>query len=345
MYRVMRPVSILWAALIVFTASSPFAATLSHWDMVNFLTQSLCLDDSGQPTAQLPLIDDCESMRPQRGDDQAVYFKRDWPDAHYAPHYVLTGHQESDSVMYGTEESPIIEQTMDFGGDADHEFGRFDHADGGQVAILVKGWASLIMTEDANTGVGWFIGEGCRYSREQAKLSWLAFGRDAPAGRWAETTSHLTLQHAPDVCPQNFSVAYLRYRHENVSFPFRLVEGDKVSNIHRILDVIISEHYGGANIAGAAHLERFFFARNLGWIRWERWENVAVHNDPTIAQRAQALATSDRCPPVDYSDSPGAKWIQVGCRNWTTIVRNTTHRTASGFRWRAFEEYLTREEE
>jgi hypothetical protein len=330
--------------LIIIFCNPVFATPLSDSDMINILTQSVCLDRSGKPATQIPYIDDCESMRPQSGADQSVYFKRDWPDVRYAPHYVLTGHQESDSVIYGAEKNPIIEQTLDFGGDADHEFGRFDSADGGQVAVLVKGWASLIMTEDANTGVGWFIGEGCRNSREEGKLSWLAFNRDAPSGRWAETTSRLTLQHASDACPQHFGVAYLRYRHENVSFPFRVVEGDKVSNIHRILDVIISEHYGGANIAEASHLERFFFARNLGWVRWERWENRAVHNDPTIAQRAQALATSDRCPPVDYSNSPGPNWIQVGCRNWTTIVRNTTHRTVSDFHWRAFEEYLTREE-
>ena len=120
--------------------------------------------------------------------------------------------------MYGTTENPIIEQTTDFGGDAENEFGQFDLSDGGQIAVLVRGWASLIMTQDGNTGVGWFIGQGCRHSREDAKLSWLAFNGDAPAGRWAETTSRLTLQHASDVCPNHFGVAYLRYRHESVSF-------------------------------------------------------------------------------------------------------------------------------
>ena len=331
--------------LVAIFSNSTFAAPLSESDMISFLTQSFCLDNSGKPTSQIPYIDDCKAVGPQRGADQAVYFKRDWPDAHYVPHYLLTGHQESDSVMYGSAKDPIIEQTFDFGGDADHEFGQFDHADGGQVAVLVKGWASLIMTEDANTGVGWFIGEGCRHSREEAGLSWLAFNRDAPAGRWAETTSHLTLQHAPDACPQRFGEAYLRYRHESVSFPFRVVVDGKVSNTNRTLDVIISEHYGGANIAGASHLERFFFARNLGLVRWERWENLTVHKDPTIAQRAQALADGDCCPPINYSNLPGSGWIQVYCRNWTTIVRNTTHRTVSDFHWRAFEEYLAREKE
>lgn len=324
---------------IISFASPTYAGPFSDRDIINFLTQSLCLDSSGESTNQAPYVDDCKNMRPQRGADQAAYFKRDWPDAHYAPHYVLTGHQESDSVLYGAENNPIVEQTLDFGGDADHEFGRFDHSDGGQVAVLVKGWASLIMTQDANTGVGWFIGEGCRYSSEEAKLGWLAFNRDTPTGRWAEITHHLSLQHT-FTCPQKFGVAYLRYRYENVSFPFRVVEGDKVSNVARKLNVIISEHYGGTNIAEANHLERFYFARNLGLVRWERWENIALHNDPTITQRAQALASSDRCPPVEYSKAPGSNWIQVGCRNWTTIVRNSAHRTVSSFHWRAFDDYL-----
>ena len=100
-------------------------------------------------------------------------------------------------MMYGSAKNPIIEQTFDFGGDADHEFGLFDDADGGQVAVLVKGWASLIMTEDANTGVGWFIGEGCRHLREEAGLSWLAFNRDAPAGRWPKRQATLLYSTPP----------------------------------------------------------------------------------------------------------------------------------------------------
>ncbi len=90
------------------------------------------------------------------------------------------------------------------------------------------------------------------------------------------------------------------------------------------LDAVVSEHHGGAAIAHAEHLERFYFARDLGLVRWERWENMAVSRLPDRTRMAALIAASGRCPqPVAFSDPPGADWRMVDCRTWTNFVRAT----------------------
>jgi hypothetical protein len=323
--------------------SETFAATLTDTDMENFLVQSLCIDSAGKPTSQIPIIDNCTSMRPQRADDQAIYQKHDWPDQRVYPHYFLTGHQASDSVLWDSAGRPVIEQTLDFGGDPQHHFGYFDSNDAGQVIMLIGGWASAVMTQDARGGVQWLIGEGCKQSAEGGRLSWLLFNRNVSIGAWAATIVHLNIARSQDACPTTFNPAYTQFRREETSFPFRVVQGNSVSVINRTLDIIMTNHYAGAspNPIMNTSLERFFFARNLGWVRWERWENLS---NPAIAARravdsglAQNLVASRRCPAVSDSTAPGPGWYEIDCRTWTTIVRVSKPWTVRDYRWPALQ--------
>jgi hypothetical protein len=327
--------------MIFSTVDVASAASLSINDMINFTTQSLCLDAVGKPSSQIPIIDNCASMRPQRAADIAVYQKHDWPDQRVFPHYYLTGHQASDSVLISSGSTPVIEQTLDFGGDPQHQFERFGANDGGQIVVIVGGWASAVMTEGANGEVQWLIGNGCKRSIEGGKLSWLMFNQDTPTGKWADIVAQLGFGRSASDCPQRFNQAYTRYRREQVVFPFRLVSGNTVTTTNRSLDVIVSEHFGAgsANPASDPHLERFFFARNLGWLRWERWQNVNFRSPdvpPATAIRdAQTLAVAGRCPTVAYSTSPGPGWYQIDCRTWTTITKVTGPWSVSDYRWPA----------
>jgi hypothetical protein len=339
------PKLLIAISFVVIVASNiAFAASLSVDDMVNFLAQSLCLDASGKPTSQIPIIDNCTSMRPQRADDRAVYQKHDWPDQRVYPQYYLTGHQASDSVLVNSTASPVIEQTLDFGGDPDHRFGFMDANDGGQVVLIVHGWATAVMTQDAGAGVQWFTGNGCKRSVEDGRLSWLFFNKAVPTGRWADTVANLGLGHSASDCPQQFNLAYTRFRREQVVFPFRLVNGNTVTTSSRPLDVIVTDHFGGGNAANPAanpSLERFFFARHLGWVRWEAWKNggspAFATRWPAMLQQAKALNAARRCPVVDYSTSPGPGWHEIDCRIWTTIVRVTKPWSVRGYHWPALE--------
>jgi hypothetical protein len=332
---------LLQTLAVLVVINTPSAAALTNADMVNFLAQSLCLNTAGNPTAQIPIIDNCTSMRPQRADDTAVYQKHDWPDRQVYPHYFLTGHQASDSVVISLTNRPVIEQTLDFGGDPQHHFGYFDSNDAGQIVLLVGGWASIVMTQDATGGVQWFIGSGCRGSVGGGRLSWLLFNQTIPSGSWAAIVPSLNIARSPSDCPARFNPAYTRYRREQISFPFRLVQGNTVTMTMRPVDVIITEHFNGRSPDPAldTSLERFYFCNHLGWLRWERWENLAVHNEPQFTERARDLNASARCPAVSYSTAPGPNWVRVGCRTWTTIVKPNKPWSVKDYHWKAVEDF------
>lgn len=331
---------VLAASLSVLGASGAVAARLSDDDMIRFLTQGICLDAIGRPTSQVPVVDNCARVRPQVDTDREVYQKHDWPDMQMYPRHYVVGHQASDSVLVSGVGRPVVEQTLDFGGDPYRQFGRFDREDGGNVVLLANGWASIVMTQDLNSGVAWFIGAGCEHSRQDAAVSWLLFNDDVPTGSWAEGVAHLTNSHSPFFCPRRFAVGLTRFRRERIQFPFRVVQGEKVRMAKFQVDVIISDRFGGANsIAGSRGLERFYHARDLGMIRWERWENLAVHTDSHFATRARDVIASRRCPEVEYSTSPGPTWTRVGCRTWTTIVRPNEPWTVKDYHWRALEDF------
>ncbi len=89
-----------------------------------------------------------------------------------------------------------------------------------------------------------------------------------------------------------------------------------------ILTTLISDHYGGARRDTADHVERFYFTRELGSTRWERWQNAAGNrrfSAAQIAELAMAIAASGRCSAAEMPGG-GAPMVMVDCREWTRIV-------------------------
>jgi len=88
------------------------------------------------------------------------------------------------------------------------------------------------------------------------------------------------------------------------------------------LTTLISEHYGGEHRESADHVERFYFTRELGSTRWERWQNSLHSRDfsaDQVAKAASDLALSRRCSQVD-APAGGAPLVMVDCREWTLIM-------------------------
>ncbi len=331
--------------LLAYLATPPTAPPgigpgLTGTEMLRYLTQAVCLDAAGVPTNLLPIDPACANRRPQAMGDDAVYRKHDWPDS-TDPRRPMTGYQASDSVVLTVDHRDFVVQTFDFG-DTTRSFGRFDEGqgDGGQVLLLVDGWASAAMTEDGGDGVQWFIGEDCRAAPESARrfLSWRMFRDDVSADRWHDIVTRLNKSRSADSCPRAFNAAYTRYRLERLRFPFRIVgpSGEAIVENHP-LEVVISEHYGGGSIDTADHLERFFFARDLGLLRWERWANPAISRQPDIAGSADRMDRSGRCPKLDFRGATDTTWLLVDCRIWTTLVRPAETWTVSRYDWKALE--------
>jgi len=334
---------ILSILLAICQAMPATGQRLSDAGMIDYLVQRICLDEEGKPTRALPIEAVCLHSRPQLSDDAATYRKHDWPNALGVPEIAL-GYQASDSVVQRRGGRTLFVQTFDFG-NAPRVFGRFDggKGDGGQVAVLVGAWSSYAMTEDGDGGVQWFIGEACMSAPRSDRrfFSWAIFRNDASEDAWASIVASLNITSKADICPVNLNAAFTRYRLDRVDFPFRIIADPPgaVRTLEHALEVVVSEHFGGASIKAADHLERFYLAKGLGLVRWERWSNSAVAHDPGARVSATILAQTARCPKLDRYGAPDRGWILVDCRTWTTLVAQRHHWSVNDYNWPALAQF------
>jgi len=356
----LRKTSVFPAVLVLLALLGPAAwsQTLSRADMIDYLAQSICLDPTGKPSDALPIDADCRDARPQRAEDNAPWRKHDWPNS-LAGVETVQGYQASDSVVQRRGARTLIVQTFDFG-TGGRVFGRFDGGlgrggDGGQVLMLVDGWSSAAMTEDGGGGVQWFIGEACRSpaASDRRFLGWLMFRNEVRADAWTSVVARLNIAASPESCPRQFNAAFTRYRLDRIAFPFRIIDaGSRVTPTIRRLDVVVSEHYGGRDIGSADHLERFFFARRLGLVRWERWSNRRVSRQRGDVETAAQLAGTARCPKLEGTPEspkldtdgqpggpPGRDWLLVDCRTWTALVRQARPWSVDRYGWTVLEQF------
>ena len=306
-------------AMLSAASSTAVAQSLDETEMMRFLVQATCTDASGRQTGASPAEAACVNRSAQTPASPAGYRKHDWPaavDAAAAP----LGYQATDAVLSGPPQGQgdavVVTQTFDFGGTGGG-FQTFNPAsgDGGQVIAITQGSASVFMTEDGGGGLQWFVGDGCQTGARPSELSWLLFRDDVVAGSWRADVARLSITRSQAECPAAFSSAYTRYIRARIAMPF-LAAGRPAGS--RTVDAIVSEHYDMPSIEQAGHLERFFLGRDLGLLRWERWENAAT-NPQAYAASAQ-LAGSGRCPGIALSDPPAQGWVMADCRMWTNIA-------------------------
>jgi len=181
--------------------------------------------------------------------------------------------------------------------------------------------ASFAATEDGAGGFQLFVGQGCRDRVDAAALngSWIIALLDPNRSLQGETIAKLSdlREGSQSNCPARLSVAFTRWYVEPVRF--RAVE-DQGTPI--ILTTLISEHYGGERPEEADHVERFYFTRELGSTRWERWQNPSRSHGfsaEQVATAASDLALSGRCSKADMP-AGGIPFVMVDCREWTRIV-------------------------
>ena len=137
-----------------------------------------------------------------------------------------------------------------------------------------------------------------------------------------------------DTCPTRFNQAFTSWR--VAPFSYRAAPGQGVPVT---LTSLISEHYGGASRATADHVERFYFTRELGGTRWERWQNAnsngasfALSYIVSYALLFSAFVTSgylmaeraflvERCAPtIPLNQQPNVHWRFLGARDALTNV-------------------------
>jgi hypothetical protein len=329
MVRLAAAAAALWVAGTVAIASEDGVVMASEATLRDFLVQNVCLDAGGAVLAGISPIDGdrrCAAQRDLRPGERLPYHKHDHPSPDQRDG-TPSGYQRHDSFPVETAGfGAVVEHSFDFGAGEGRRFGVFDSgSDGGDVVILSPGTVSIGATEDGGAGFQLFVGE-CTGPVGPAALthSWIvvAFDPGRPAPLEGETIARLndlTAGHQ-ETCPSRFNPAFTSWR--VAPFRYRAAPGQ---GMPLTLTSLISEHYGGASRVTADHVERFYFTRELGGTRWERWQNAkgnAQFSAAKIAGRAAGFAGTGRCSvPEMPPETPGggAPLVLVDCREWTRI--------------------------
>jgi len=292
----------------------------------DFLIQNVCLDAHGAVLAGVSPADGqpgCVEQRDLRPGETLPYHKHDHPSPEQRAGAPL-GYQRHDSFPVETAGfGPVVEHSFDFGAGEGRHFGVFDRgSDGGDITVLSPGLVSIAATEDGGRGFQLFVGE-CAGPVTAAALthSWIVVefdpGRATPLqGETVARLKDLTGANQQS-CPARFNAAFTSWH--VASFRYRAAPGQDGPLTLRTL---ISDHYGGARRDTADHVERFYFTRELGSTRWERWQNAGGNRQLSamrIAELAKEIAASGRCS-VAEPPGGGAPLVMVDCREWTRIV-------------------------
>jgi hypothetical protein len=304
-------------------AGEPVVATAAT--IRDFMIQNVCVDAAGAVLPRRSPLDGdrrCPGQRDLEPGETLPYHKHDHPSPEHAKNMPL-GYQRHDSVPVATAGLGIVvEHSFDFGPGGGNRFGVFDPgSDGGDIVVLSPGAASIGATQGGGGPFGLWVGE-CNGGLTPAALthSWVVaeFTASGGAPLHGEAVARLNGVLARDAasCPQRFNSAYTSWR--VMPFRYRAApgQGEPV-----MLSTLVSDHYGGADPATADHVERFYFTRELGGTRWERWQNVKGNRQfsaAAIAERAAWFGATGRCsapePPA------GAAMLLIDCREWTRIV-------------------------
>jgi hypothetical protein len=289
----------------------------------DFLIQNVCLDPQSAVIGGVSPIDgnpSCVEQRDLRPGERLPYHKHDHPNLGESR---PLGYQRHDSVPVETAGfGVVVEHSFDFGGFEGRRFGAFDPADGGDIAVLSPGRVSFAATEDGGAGFQLFVGECAGpVTPDALSHSWIVaeFSADRSRPLEGETVArlnNLTAGHQ-ETCPARFNAAYTSWHVAPFRYRAMPGQGPPVT-----LTTLISDHYGGARRDNADHVERFYFTRELGGTRWERWQNAGGNRQfsaATVAEAAKAFAATGRCSEAPMPEG-GAAMVLIDCREWTRIV-------------------------
>ncbi len=296
----------------------------------DLMIQNVCLDAAGAVRWGRSPIDagpDCAAQRDLLPGEPLPYHKHDHPSPDHRAGQPL-GYQRHDSYPvetagFGAPGFATVEHSFDFGAGEGRHFGVFDTgSDGGDIAILSPGIVSFGATEDGGAGFQLFVGE-CRGPVDASAFarSWIIveFDPTRPMPLRGETTARLKdlKKGEQQTCPTRFNAAFTGWR--VAPFLYRAAPGQGTPIT---LTTLISDHYGGGNRDTADHVERFYFTRELGGTRWERWQNANGNKQfgaAKITGMAAWFAGTGRC---STSEPPAgkARMVLIDCREWTRIV-------------------------
>ena len=314
------------AALLLGLAAARAEPVATAATIRDFMVQNVCLDETGAVQTGRSPIDagGCPRQRDLRPGERLAYHKHDHPSPEHRQ-AEPAGYQRHDSFPVETAGlGTVVEHSFDFG-TGGRRFGAFDRgSDGGDVAIISSGSSGAVSfgaTEDGGSGFTLWVGE-CRgeVGPDALARSWLIleFDPSRPGPLHGQAVARLNAVRGNRTeCPARLNSALTSWRVAPFAYRAGPGQGPAVT-----LELLISDHYGGADRDTADHVERFYFTRELGGTRWERWQNARGNKQfsaAMIAQRAAGFAATGRCGAAE-KPAGDAPMVLIDCREWTAIV-------------------------
>ena len=282
-------------------------------NLIDFMVQDICVDEHNQVLAGIsPFNLECTRHRNLLPNELLTYHKHDWPNS--SDIKSTQGYQISDSYPVTTNTlGPLIIQTFDFGS-AEQQFGQFDTSDGGQIIAFSNFSAAIIATEDGGGGMQLFASEDCKeHVKPQSLLnSWVISDDSSVTMSSGNLIANLRITKTQN-CPKAFDKSYTEWHFKEFKYNANADHPET-----KQLLTLVSSHFGGDNKDLAPHLERFYFTRELGWTRWERWQNFDASKDLIAdVSRSIRFRETNRCQLLEAA--PEGNWGLLDCREWTNI--------------------------
>lgn len=292
----------------------------------DFLVQDVCVDGAGKIMQNATPVDDssrCPRHRNLQIGERLPYHKSDWPHADQAAMHV-NGYQIDDTFPIDTKKygAVVVQSRVFLAAD-----GSYTGRRGGGVYIISPNSAASGITEDPN-GIQLFFGPGCQSPDVSQRIldAWVVVDKTYSPSHPGNVVARLT--RFPERCPQ-LTFAYTSW--ETVPVTFRVRSGGVVKSAG--FETLISDHFGGKAPELAPNMERFYFTRELGLLRWERWQNFDRQKRSTDAERADEMSRSNQCDPVQHRPAGGGNWAMVACRQYTNLVPAAASEGDSSTEW------------
>ena len=288
---------------------------------LDYLIQNVCLDGQGNVLAgSTPLSPDCTRQRDLRPGERLPYHKSDWPNDRSLQKNP-NGWEESDSFPVVFNGQTFSIQTFQLGVEG-HQFLEYSAGDGGQIAHITPYGASLILTEDGH-GLKFFYGPGCdsRFNWTSLDDSWLLFQPSIQTTPLGHAIARLTQTTDPGQCPRRLSAALTIWDIRPIRYRVALDH-----SLGPALTTIVTDHFSQDSIDRSGSMERMYLTRELGWTRWERWQNLDAPGSETdtYRERAGRLEASGRCAARAAAPESSKSWVLVDCREFTNLIPSTT---------------------
>lgn len=311
--------------LIVFglisNVSGVLAQSKSFYEIaLDFMVQDICIDQNGLPLSSATPLDGQVSCREHRNlhiGENLPYHKHDWAND-TSIEKNPNGLQRSDSFPVLSRGRTIVVDTFQLNTD-NGSFDDFSHGDGGQIIYISKDIASAVFTQDSK-GKKYLFGPNCTQppSLESLSNSWILFDSKILGSKVSSLIARLQQSLDPRTCPEKLSSAFTEWSQQRIAYRRGINH-----ELTEPMETIVTDHYSNITIARSGSMERMYFTKELGWTRWERWQNLVIAGDraPEYSERASKVSKSGRCDLRDTAPANSSSWVMVDCREWTNLIK------------------------